>query len=208
MTVSHYSGLYAFSKALIHDLLPADVPRVIVIDSDVIFVDDVYSIWEQFRLFKRNQTVLGLVKWNPSLPTDYKYNGSNPDPFLTGIVLLDLNICRQIGFTELLDEAIDFAYIHLGLRSLWTADQVALSLFATYFPHNFVALPCFVNGHTFHYISNGLAWKSICNGEYPRTLHVVPSDALLNKSNYFGYWYAAFNDMPLEWLSYCNIKQR
>ncbi|CAF3712877.1 unnamed protein product [Adineta steineri] len=207
ITVSHYSGIYAFSKALIHDLLPSDVQHVIVIDTDVIFVDDVYSIWKQFDLFKRNQTALGLVPWYPLVPIDYKYKASAPDPFLTGIVLLDLNICRRIDFTQLLDKVVDIAYQQFQLRSLWSADQVVLNLFATYFPDYFISLPCFVNGHTFHYLLDGSRWKSSCQGKYPRTLHVVPSNNLLNKSSYFGHWYATFNEMPIEWLSYCNLDQ-
>ncbi|UJR32574.1 hypothetical protein I4U23_020035 [Adineta vaga] len=207
ITNEHYSGIYAFSKALIHDVLDHDIQHIILIDTDVIFVDDVYSIWKQFELFTRNKTALGLVPWYPALPTNYTYNTSAPDPFLTGVVLLDLNICRLIGFTQLLDKAIDIAYQQFGLRSLWSADQTALSLFATYFPEHFVTLPCFVNGHTFHYLTDGLRWKSGCNGEYPHNLHVVPSNELLNATTYFGHWYAVFNEMPIEWLSYCNQKK-
>jgi hypothetical protein len=199
----HYSGIYSFSKAFVHEVLPLNVHHVLLIDTDVIFVDDVYSIWKQFQLFTRNKTALGLVPWYPSLPIDYEYKGLKPDPFLTGMVLLNLNISRSIGLSRLLSEITDTAYNQFGLRSLWTADQVLLSLFATYFPKHFVALPCFVNGHTAHYLTDGTRWQSSCSGEYPRTIHVVPSSNLLKQTDYFGHLYLVFKEMPIEWLSHC-----
>jgi hypothetical protein len=199
----HYSGIYALSKLFIHEVLPSNVYRVLLVDTDIIFVDDIYSIWEQFQLFKKNKTALGLAPWYPSVPIDYKYKGKKPDPFLTGVVLLDLNICRSIGFTHLLNNITETAYNQFKLRSLWTADQVVRSLFATCFSEHFVALPCFVNGHTYHYLKDGSTWQSSCNGEYPRTIHVVPSSNLLKQTDYFGHLYIVFKEMPIEWLSHC-----
>jgi hypothetical protein len=191
------------SKAFIHEVLPSDVTHVLLIDTDIIFVDDVYSIWKQFQLFKRNKTALGLAPWYPPVPIGYQYKGSAPDPFITGMVLLDLNVCRSIHLTRLLDQITETARNQFGLRSLWTADQVILSLFATYFSEHFVALPCFINGHTYHYLKDGSSWKLACRGEYPRTLHVVPSKKLLEKTNYFGHLYVFFKEMPVKWLSHC-----
>ncbi|UJR17801.1 hypothetical protein I4U23_004700 [Adineta vaga] len=205
---THYSGIYALSKAFVHELLPLDVHRILLIDVDIMFVDDVYSIWRQFQLFNTNQTALGLAPWYPFVPTDYKYKGSNPDTFITGIVLLDLNVCRSIDFTRLLHNVTETAYNQFGLRSLWTADQVILSLFATYLSEHFITLPCFVNGHTTHYLKDGSTWKSSCNGAYPRTIHVVPSSHLLEANNYFGYLYAFFKEMPIEWLFHCVVRGR
>ncbi len=207
IVVTHYSGTYALSKAFIHEVLPSDVTHVLLIDTDIIFVHDVYSIWKQFQLFKRNKTALALAPWYPPVPIDYKYKGSNPDPFLGGMVLLDLNVCRSIDLTRLLNQITDTAYNQFGLRSLWTGDQVVLSLFATYFSEHFVALPCFVNGHTYHYLNDGTRWKVACNGEYPRAIHVVPSSNLLKPTHYFGHLYAFFKDMPIEWLSHCSKKE-
>lgn len=204
---THYSGIYALSKAFVHEILPPNVTRILLIDTDILFVDDIYSIWKEFRLFKKNITALGLVPWYPSVPVNYTYKGSNPDSFLTGMVLLDLNVCRLIDFTKLLNQITDMAYEKFGLRSLWTADQVILSLFAIYSSKNFVSLPCYINGHTYHYLKDGATWKNACNGEYPRSLHIVPSSKLLDNTNYFGHLYIFFKDMPIEWLSYCNYKQ-
>ncbi len=200
---THYSGTYAVSKAFIHEVLPLNVTHVLLIDVDIIFVDDVYSIWKQFQLFKINKTALALAPWYPPVPIDYKYKGSAPDPFLTGMVLLDLNVCRSMGLTQLLNQIADAAYNQFRLRSLRTADQVLLSLFATYFSEHFIVLPCFVNGHTSHYLKDGSTWKLACNGEYPRAIHVVPSSNLLKQTHYFGHLYVFFKNMPIEWLSHC-----
>ncbi len=198
---------HALLKAFIHEVLPSNVTHVLLIDTDIIFVEDVYSAWKQFQLFKRNKTALALAPWYPTVPIDYKYKGLQPDPFLTGIVLQDLDVCRSIGLSQLLNEVTGTAYKQFGLRSLWTADQVVLSLFATYFSEHFVSLPCFVNGHTYHYLSDGPTWRSSCNGEYLRTIHVVPSRNLLDSRHYFGHLYVFFKDMPIEWLSYCGKEE-
>jgi hypothetical protein len=200
---THYSDIYALSKAFIHEVLPLNVTHVLLTDIDIIFVDDVYSIWKQFQLFQSNKTALALAPWYPPVSIDYKYKGLMPDPFLTGIVLLDLNVCRSIGLTQLLNQITDTAYNQFRLRSLQTADQAVLSLFATYFSEHFIVLPCFVNGHTSHYLKDGLTWKRACNGEYPHSIHVVPSSNLLKQTHYFGHLYVFFKNMPIEWLSHC-----
>jgi glycosyltransferase-like protein LARGE len=204
---THYSGFYALSKAFIHEVLPSNVTHVLLIDTDIILLDDVYSIWKQFQLFKRDKTALGLTPWYPPVPINYKYKGSTPDPFIAGVVLLDLNVCRSINFTRLLNQITETAYNEFGLRVIANADQTILSLFATYFSEHFVALPCFVNGHTIHYLSDGSSWKLGCNGEYPRTAHVVPSGNLLQPTHYFGHLYIFFKDMPIEWLSHCVVNK-
>ena len=204
ITNTHYSGIYALSKAFIHDILPQNVTHILLVDTDIIFMNDIYSIWKQFNLFKKNKTALGMVPWNPPVPVDYKYIGKLPDPFLTGVILLDLNVCRSIGLTQLLNQAIDIVFNQFGLRSIGTADQTILSLFATYFPEHIVSLPCFVNGHTYHYLKDGQQWKDGCKNEYIHNIHVVPSSNLLNSNHYFGHLYIFFKDMPIEWISHCS----
>ncbi|CAF1105323.1 unnamed protein product [Adineta steineri] len=203
MTIDHYSGIYAFSKAFIHDFLPSNVSRIMVLDVDIIVLDDIYSIWEQFHLFKTNVTALGLVPWYLLVPNNYTYKGLYPDPYISGVILYDMKIIRLINFLDLLDNLTNMASKEFRLKSFWTADQTILSLFAVYFPKYFVTLPCFVNGHTFHYLLNGPTWKSSCKNQYPRTVHVVPSGRLKNPSDYFGRLYMFYKDMPSEWLSTC-----
>jgi hypothetical protein len=203
ITITHYSGRHAFSKVFIHEFLPLNVSRIILLDVDIIFFDDIYSIWEQFQLFKSDISVLGLAPWYPPVPIDYKYVGSAPDLYITGVVLFDIKMTRSIKFTQLMSNTTDIALKQFQLKKFWTADQTILSLFAMYFPQYIVALPCFVNGHISHYLRDGPTWKSACNNQYPRTAHVVPSRRLKNSTDYFGHLYIFYRDMPIEWLSYC-----
>ncbi|CAF0988854.1 unnamed protein product [Adineta steineri] len=203
ITNTHYSGLYAFSKIFIHEFLPSDISRIILLDADIIVLDDIYSIWQQFLLFTPKTTVMGLVPWYPSLPIDYKYSGSLPDPYITGVVLYDIKICRSINFTKLLSDATNNAFKQFQLKSFVTADQTMLNLFAMYYPKYIVALPCYINGHTYHYLIDGPTWKSACKNQYPRTAHVVPSKRLKDPLDYFGHLYIFYKKMPIEWLSYC-----
>jgi hypothetical protein len=137
------------------------------------------------------------------VPIDYKYKGSAPDPYITGIILFDIKTSRSINFTRLLSYTTDIAVKQFQLKDFWTADQTILGLFAVYFSQHIMALPCFVNGHTHHYLPNGLTWKSACPNQYPRTVHVVPSGRFSDQADYFSHLYTFYKDMPIEWLSYC-----
>jgi lipopolysaccharide biosynthesis glycosyltransferase len=61
IVISHYSLFYGFSKVFIHDFLPSDVSHVILLDADIVVLHDIYSIWEQFKLFKSGITALGCI---------------------------------------------------------------------------------------------------------------------------------------------------
>ena len=145
--------LICIIRAFISEILPANLNDVLLIDTDMIFVDDIYSVWKEFQLFKRKQTALGLVPWRPRMPPNYVYRGYEPDAFIAEVVLL--------------------------------------------------VYPCYLNGHTYHYLKNGAQWKQACNGEYVRNIHVVPSKLLLNKDHYLGNLYRFFREIPIEWTDHC-----
>ncbi|XP_062528123.1 xylosyl- and glucuronyltransferase LARGE2s isoform X2 [Bombyx mori] len=93
---SHYSGVYALVKLLFPDILPENLDRIIVLDSDLTFLSDVAEIWRMFRNMTNEQInysdlcVSFRSAQNIKLRThlyymDYSYN--NIDDFDVTLVL-------------------------------------------------------------------------------------------------------------------------
>ncbi|EDL87368.1 like-glycosyltransferase (predicted), isoform CRA_b [Rattus norvegicus] len=57
----HYSGIYGLMKLVLTKTLPANLERVIVLDTDITFATDIAELWAVFHKFK-GQQVLGLVE--------------------------------------------------------------------------------------------------------------------------------------------------
>ena len=57
----HYSGVYGLLKLIILEILPKHIEKVIVLDSDLVFVENVAHLWNNFQLFKSGEAI-GLVE--------------------------------------------------------------------------------------------------------------------------------------------------
>ncbi|CAG5848498.1 unnamed protein product [Menidia menidia] len=57
----HYSGIYGLMKLTLTKALPADLSKVIVLDTDITFATDIAELWGIFRKFTDKQ-VIGLVE--------------------------------------------------------------------------------------------------------------------------------------------------
>lgn len=48
----HYSGIYGLMKLVLTKTLPANLERVIVLDTDITFATDIAELWAVFHKFK------------------------------------------------------------------------------------------------------------------------------------------------------------
>ena len=97
----HYSGVFGLLKLTLPNLLP--VPKVIVLDTDVILTTDISKLWQLFdkRAGESKVAALGLVE-NQSdwyLPNQL-WIGHSPWPalgrgFNSGVILMDLVLLRD-----------------------------------------------------------------------------------------------------------------
>lgn len=76
----HYSGIYGLMKLTLVKILPKDLDKVIVLDTDITFATDIAELWSLFHKFQDSQVLIHIFK--------IKQNSSN----LTNIVLLCLYI--------------------------------------------------------------------------------------------------------------------
>ncbi|ELV09960.1 Glycosyltransferase-like protein LARGE1, partial [Tupaia chinensis] len=51
----HYSGIYGLMKLVLTKTLPANLERVIVLDTDITFATDIAELWAVFHKFKASQ---------------------------------------------------------------------------------------------------------------------------------------------------------
>lgn len=99
-SVGTNSRLYLW-KPLAHLLLPTWVPRVILLDSDIFFFDDVAQLWHLFEGMRSHGQWIGLAAeqspWNSEVE---KLGGVSVNG---GVQLLRLRAMRQHGFTNLIE---------------------------------------------------------------------------------------------------------
>ncbi|XP_043266757.1 LARGE xylosyl- and glucuronyltransferase 2-like isoform X2 [Venturia canescens] len=101
---THYSGVYGLLKLTLPEAL-SSVERVLVLDTDVTFLEDVRKLWEYFEEFEEVNLV-GLVENQSDWYVRTLSYGSRPWPaqgrgFNTGIMLMDLSRLRLRKFAEM-----------------------------------------------------------------------------------------------------------
>uniref|UniRef100_A0A0R3S2F6 Glycosyltransferase-like protein LARGE1 n=1 Tax=Elaeophora elaphi TaxID=1147741 RepID=A0A0R3S2F6_9BILA len=102
----HYSGRYSFLKLILNDILPANVDKVIALDTDVLIMDDIAQLWSFFSRMTNLQAI-SLVE---NLSDWYLFNASAPQRivwpawgrgFNTGVMLLDLAKLRNMDWLHI-----------------------------------------------------------------------------------------------------------
>lgn len=98
----HYSGVYGLLKLILPDAMR--VERVLVLDTDVTVLSDVYPLWRMFSKFSAEQA-LGLVENQSNWYVKALSYGQRPWPalgrgFNTGIMLMHLQRLRDGRFAS------------------------------------------------------------------------------------------------------------
>ncbi|EFO26269.1 glycosyl transferase family 8 protein [Loa loa] len=106
----HYSGRYGLLKLILNDILPADVDKVIALDTDVLIMGDIAQLWSFFSKMANLQAI-GLVE---NLSDWYLFNRSTPQRtvwpawgrgFNSGVMLLDLAKLRNMSWSHIWEES-------------------------------------------------------------------------------------------------------
>ncbi|KAJ8941397.1 hypothetical protein NQ314_010397, partial [Rhamnusium bicolor] len=102
---SHYSGIHGLLKLVFPRIVPINVTsRLLVLDTDLTVVSDIYDLWKMFSKFNNKQAI-GIVE-NQS---DYylgKHTNYNTWPaigrgFNSGVLLYNLQVLRKINWPNL-----------------------------------------------------------------------------------------------------------
>ncbi|XP_033218073.1 LARGE xylosyl- and glucuronyltransferase 2-like [Belonocnema kinseyi] len=117
----HYSGVYGLLKLILPDI--CQVPKILVIDTDVTFLNDVVLLWQSFNYFNEDQ-LLGLVEnqsqwYLKTLPYEQRSWPALDKGFNTGIVVMNLKRLRERNFAHL--------WVTIAKRVLETISETSLA---------------------------------------------------------------------------------
>uniref|UniRef100_A0AAQ4Q3U7 LARGE xylosyl- and glucuronyltransferase 2 n=1 Tax=Gasterosteus aculeatus aculeatus TaxID=481459 RepID=A0AAQ4Q3U7_GASAC len=143
----HYSGIYGLMKLTLTKALPADLSKVIVLDTDITFATDIAELWGIFRKFTDKQ-VIGLVENQSDWYLGNLWKNHKPWPalgrgFNTGVILLYLERLRRIGWEQMWRLTAERELMSMLSTSL--ADQDIFNAFIKQNPVLVHQLPCFWN---------------------------------------------------------------
>uniref|UniRef100_A0A8C3YTW1 LARGE xylosyl- and glucuronyltransferase 2 n=1 Tax=Catagonus wagneri TaxID=51154 RepID=A0A8C3YTW1_9CETA len=143
----HYSGLYGLMKLVLPGALPAELARVIVLDTDVTLASDIAELWALFAHFSDKQ-VIGLVENQSDWYLGNLWRNHRPWPalgrgFNTGVILLRLDRLRQAGWEQMWKLTATQVLLTLPATSL--ADQDIFNAVIKEHPWLVQPLPCVWN---------------------------------------------------------------
>ncbi|XP_032139368.1 LARGE xylosyl- and glucuronyltransferase 2 isoform X6 [Sapajus apella] len=143
----HYSGLYGLMKLVLPGTLPAELARVIVLDTDITFASDIAELWALFAHFSDTQAI-GLVENQSDWYLGNLWKNHRPWPalgrgFNTGVILLRLDRLRQAGWEQMWRLTARRELLTLPATSL--ADQDIFNAVIKEHPGLVRPLPCVWN---------------------------------------------------------------
>ncbi|KAG5453975.1 LARGE xylosyl- and glucuronyltransferase 2 [Clonorchis sinensis] len=135
----HGSGVAALSKMLIPDMLPTNVTKAIVLDTDILLNADILELWKLFDDFDQSQ-IFGMA-WEFDLLDAKSNNVPIPKNGVnSGVVLMHLSRMREAKWSELFDWAVRKVLILYG--TLWLGEQSALNTLIRQRPELYYRIPC------------------------------------------------------------------
>uniref|UniRef100_A0A5F9D0I6 LARGE xylosyl- and glucuronyltransferase 1 n=1 Tax=Oryctolagus cuniculus TaxID=9986 RepID=A0A5F9D0I6_RABIT len=143
----HYSGIYGLMKLVLTKTLPANLERVIVLDTDITFATDIAELWAVFHKFK-GQQALGLVENQSDWYLGNLWKNHRPWPALgrgynTGVILLLLDKLRKMKWEQMWRLTAEREL--MGMLSTSLADQDIFNAVIKQNPFLVYQLPCFWN---------------------------------------------------------------
>ncbi|XP_021113998.1 LARGE xylosyl- and glucuronyltransferase 1 isoform X3 [Heterocephalus glaber] len=143
----HYSGIYGLMKLVLTKTLPANLERVIVLDTDITFATDIAELWAVFHRF-RGQQALGLVENQSDWYLGNLWKNHRPWPALgrgynTGVILLLLDKLRKMKWEQMWRLTAEREL--MGMLSTSLADQDIFNAVIKQNPFLVYQLPCFWN---------------------------------------------------------------
>lgn len=139
----HYSGVYGLMKLVLPKILPLNLTKVIVLDTDITFATDIAELWKLFS--KMTSESIALVEnqsdwylgklWKHHLPWPALGRGFN-----TGVMLLRLQKLREFNWSAIWKMVAEKELISMLSTSL--ADQDIFNAIIKQYPQLIYQLPC------------------------------------------------------------------
>ncbi len=142
---SHYSGLFGLMKLTLPSLLPESLQRVIVLDTDLMLMGDILSLWKYLDVIFAQGKLMGLVENQSDWYLGNLWEGHNPWPalgrgFNTGVMLFNLKKMRDYNWNHLWNTITTRALFQYKSTAL--ADQDIINKIIVEEQHLHYILPC------------------------------------------------------------------
>ncbi|CAL8068145.1 unnamed protein product [Calicophoron daubneyi] len=134
---NHPAGTFATVKLLIPDILPESVEKVISLDCDMLFNDDIRNLWDHFSHFKHDQIIGAATEQSPESPYKSRNLTSGVN---AGVLLLHLRRMRQSDWHSLWKRALSVLLADTGM--LIDGEQGIISEVVRINPSLYYLLPC------------------------------------------------------------------
>ncbi|KRY88723.1 Glycosyltransferase-like protein LARGE2 [Trichinella pseudospiralis] len=143
----HYSGLFGLSKLILPKIISTSVTKVVVLDVDILFVSDIFELWNFLSKFNDSQA-LGMTEnqsdwYLGNLFVDYKPWPALGRGYNSGVILMNLMKLRTINWTELY-KAVTKELLNIYNRTN-LADQDIFNAVIQRLPALVYRLPCVYN---------------------------------------------------------------
>ncbi|VDO97581.1 unnamed protein product [Soboliphyme baturini] len=149
----HHSSLSGLLKLTVPSILPQNLKKVILLDTDLIFLSDIGSLWDMFELFNSEQC-LGIAEnlsnWYLRKQISGKLSRwpAKGTGFNTGVVLMDLETLRVLSWTSLYTQITKEQLKIINATQL--GDQDVVNAIIKQYPEFVFQLPCVYNFQLVH----------------------------------------------------------
>lgn len=160
---SHYSGVFGLMKLTLPSLLPKSLQKVIVIDTDLMLMSDISSLWNYFDVIFAQDKLIGLVENQSDWYLGNLWEGHKPWPalgrgFNTGVMLFNLKKMRDHNWNDLWSTVTAKTLLQYQLTAL--ADQDIINTIIMEEQHLHYVLPCFWNAQLSEHSLNDYCYHS------------------------------------------------
>ncbi|TGZ66896.1 hypothetical protein CRM22_005112 [Opisthorchis felineus] len=136
---SHYAGVVTVAKMIVPDILPINLTKAIVLDTDILLNANILYLWDLFANFTQKQ-IFGAA-WEPY--SDHPRCGEPPIPtggVNSGVVLMHLSRMREAGWSDMFIE--ETKKILLVYKDLSGGEQSVLNKLIRKRPELYYRVPC------------------------------------------------------------------
>lgn len=148
----HYSGIFGLMKLILPKILPKELDKVIVLDTDITFASDILELWNLLDVMEEstsrgamNEAVVGLVENQSDWYLGKIWKNHRPWPalgrgFNTGVMLFNLSKLRSINWSLMWKMIAEKELMSMLSTSL--ADQDIFNAVIKSHPYIVYTLPC------------------------------------------------------------------
>ncbi|CAH8862959.1 unnamed protein product [Trichobilharzia szidati] len=138
----HYSGYRSYLKLLITQILPPEVDKVILLDSDMLFNDDIVKLWKLFNEFNEDQCIGIVAEQNPTFYSNmgHKFWPNLGFGYNAGLLLIDLAKLRKRQWDKLWMKVVFYLMKQKG--RLPTAEQDVINAMLSQNKRWLYEIPC------------------------------------------------------------------